>query len=266
MHPAISINTLCLPPAPLGEQVERIARIGAGGISPELDQVLAFGVAESARAFREAGLAVATLTHRAFGYATPAETDAARERLLRTIGIARDVGAATVIMTTGGRGDLNWPTAAARFADAMAPCAEAARAAGLRLGIEPTSHLYADVSIAHRLADTLALARGAGIAVMIDLFACWTDADIEAVIAEAGADVALVQVADYVYGDRGLPCRAVPGDGAVPLDRLIPAISRSGFTGWYDLEVIGPRLAAEGVEAGLRRAAEHVGQFLETAR
>jgi sugar phosphate isomerase/epimerase len=264
VHPAISINTLCLAPAPLGALVDTIARIGARGLSPDLDQVTAFGVAEATRAIGDAGLQVATLTHRAFAYATPAEMTAGRERLMRTIGIAGEIGAGTIIMTTGGRGTLTWSEAAERFAEAMAPCAEAARAAGVTLGIEPTSHLYADVSIAHRLADTTALARKAGIGVIPDLFACWVDADIEQTITEAGPLIALVQVADYVYGDRGLPCRAVPGDGAVPLDRLIPAIVRTGFTGWFDLEVIGPRLQAEGEEAGLRRAAATISKLLET--
>lgn len=265
MHPSISINTLCLPAAPLGALAERVARIGARAISPDLEQVTAFGTTASAAAIRDAGLAVATLTHRAFAYATPAEAEAARDRLRRTLDIAGTIGSGSVIMTTGGRGALAWSEAAARFADAVAPCAEAARAAGIRLGIEPTSHLYADVSIAHRLADAVALARGAGIDVMIDLFACWTDADIEHAIADAGAAIALVQVCDYVYGDRGLPCRAVPGDGAIPLERLIPAIARTGFTGWFDLEVIGPRLAAEGEDTGLRRAADYIGKLLESA-
>lgn len=264
MHPAISINTLCLPSAPLGALVDRVARIGTRGISPEVDQVTAFGIGESVRAIRDAGLSVATLTHRAFAYATPDEAEAGRERLLRTIEVASKIGAATVIMTTGGRGALTWAQAAERFAEAMTPCAEAVKTAGIRLGIEPTSHLYSDASIAHRLSETVTLARTAGIGVMIDLFACWVDSDIEQAIAEAGDLIALVQVSDYVYGDRGLPCRAVPGDGAIPLDRLIPAIARTGFTGWYDLEIIGPRLQAEGEDAGLRRAAETIGKLLET--
>lgn len=266
MHPAISINTLCLPAAPLGVLADRVARIGARGISPDLEQVLTFGVGDSARAIRDAGLKVATLTHRAFAFATPDEKEAARERLLRTVQIAGEIGADTIIMTTGGRGGLSWIEAAEAFAEAVAPCANAAGAAGIRIGIEPTSHLYSDVSIAHRLTDTTTLARKAGIGVMIDLFACWVDADIEAAIVDAAPLTSLVQVSDYVYGDRGLPCRAVPGDGAVPLERLIPAVARAGFAGWYDLEVIGPRLAAEGEEAGLRRAAAYIGKLLETAR
>ena len=263
MHPQISINTLCLPAAPLGEHADTVARLGARGISPGIAAVLEFGVKESARAIRDAGLEVATMTHLAFGFATPEATAEARERLLRSIDIAAEIGAQSVILTTGGRGSLSWDEAAGRFAEAMSPCAEAARAAGIKIGIEGTSHLYSDVSIAHRLSDTARLARMAGISVMLDTFACWFDSDIEEAIAEAGPLIGLIQVSDYVYGDRGLPCRAVPGDGDSGLERMIPAIAATGFNGYYDLEVIGPRLAAEGAEAGLRRAADFVGALLE---
>ena len=168
-------------------------------------------------------------------------------------------------MTTGGRGTFSWSEATKRFAEAMAPSAVQAKAAGIALGIEPTSHLYADASLVHRLSDCAALARAAGIAVTIDLFACWMDADIETAIADAAPLTALVQVSDYVYGDRALPCRAVPGDGAIPLDRLLPAIVSAGFAGTFDLEIIGPRLQSEGVENGLTRAANAIGGILTQA-
>lgn len=263
MHRAISINTLCLAPAALAAQAEIIARLGARGISPDLGQVLEIGAGAATRTMRDCGLEVATITHRAFGFATPEEEIASRERLKRTLDIAAELGAQNVIMTTGGRGAHDWDEAARRFAHAVAPCAEAARSAGIGLGIEPTSHLYVDVSIVHRLSDAVTVARMAGIAVMIDLFACWVDSDIEAALAEAAPISPLAQISDYVLGDRGLPCRAVPGDGAVPYERFIPLMASAGFRGWYDLEIIGPRLQAEGQEAGLKRAAAHIGGLLE---
>jgi sugar phosphate isomerase/epimerase len=265
MHSSLSINTLCFLAAPLTQHVAQVAALGARGISPDLEQVEAIGAATARRLFADAGLDIATLTHRAFGYSSPAEMAAARERLARTIDLAAAIGAHSIIMTTGGRGGLSWGDAAQRFAEAVAPCAVQAQAAGISLGIEPTSHLYADVSIAHRLTDCVHIARQAGISVMIDLFACWCDADIDAALAEAGPATALVQVSDYFYGDRGLPCRAVPGDGAIPLASLIPAIMTAGFRGYFDLEIIGPRLHAEGAEQGLRRAGVFLGKLLEDA-
>ena len=265
MHPRLSINTLCLSEGTLEAHVAQVLRLGSGAISPTLEEVVAHGPAQAARLLADAGLKVATLTHRAFGYATPQIAEAARSRLNGTIAVAEEIAAGTITFTTGGRGALTWTEAAARFAAEIAPCVARAKAAGSILSLEPTSHLYADASIAHRLADTVALARGAGIGVGVDVFACWVDADIDAAIAAAGDRIALVQVSDYMFGDRALPCRAVPGDGAVPLDRLIPLIERTGFRGYYDIEVIGPRLWDEGAEAGLVRGARHLASILAEA-
>ncbi|TVV76612.1 sugar phosphate isomerase/epimerase family protein [Sphingomonas solaris] len=265
MHPRLSINSLSLGEAGLASHVDTTARLGAAAIGPTLEEVVEYGPVAAARLIDDAGLAVATLTHRAFGFATPDIAAAARARLDDTIAVAGAIGARTITMTTGGREQLAWHAAAARFAEAVAPCAAHARDAGVRLSLEPTSHLYADVSIAHRLTETVALARAAGIGVGIDLFACWTDADIEAAIADAGEVIALVQVSDHVPGDRALPCRAVPGDGAIPLARLLPLIERAGFRGFYDIEVIGPRLWSGDIDAGLRRGAAWLAGILPPA-
>jgi sugar phosphate isomerase/epimerase len=262
MHPHLSINTLCFPKSPLARHVAMVAGLGSHAISPDLQQVDAIGAAVARKLFGDAGLEIATLTHRAFAFSRPAEMVVARERLARSIDIAAEIGARSVIMTTGGRGNLPWYDAAQRFAEAVAPCAAQARNAEIKLGIEPTSHLYADASIAHRLADCVRIAQDAGISVMIDVFACWFDADIYAAIAEAGPLTALVQVSDYCYGDRGLPSRAVPGDGAIPLVNMVPAIVNAGFRGYFDLEIIGPRLDVEGAEQGLLRAAVYMGELL----
>jgi sugar phosphate isomerase/epimerase len=265
MHPAISINTLCLASAPFDRQVELVAGLGARWIAPTVEDIVTFGPAESVRCLADAGLSVATLTHRAFGYATAEEIPSARERLDGTIALAETIGAHSITMTTGGRGALTWSEAAAAFAEGIAPCVERAGQAGVLLAPESTSHLYADASIAHRLADLVTIARQAGTALGIDIFACWFDSDIEQAIAAAGPLVAVAQLSDYVAGDRGLPCRAVPGDGMVPFERLLPAMVAAGFKGPFDLEIIGSRLEAEGREAGLKRAAAHVGAILEQA-
>lgn len=265
MHPAISINTLCLDAAALNRHIETVAKMGAHAISPTIEGISEFGPVEAGRLLKDTGLSVATLTHRAFGYATADEASTETDRLNLSIALAESIRAESITMTTGGRGALSWADAAGRFVEAIAPCATRAREAGVKLAVEPTSHLYADASIVHRLADTVTIAQQAGISLGIDIFACWFDSDIEEAIADAGPFAALVQISDHVAGDRGLPCRAVPGDGMVPFDRLIPAIVASGCTGPFDLEIIGPRLNAEGQEAGLQRAATYIGTLLAKA-
>ena len=265
MHPRLAINVLSLEPCGFDRQVELVARLGASAITPDIGQFGAVTPVQAGRSIRDAGLVCAALTHRAFEFSDAALVTAALDRLERSIAIASEIGAACIVMTTGNRGALDWVDAMARFAEAIAPCVDQARQAGITLGIEPTSHLYADVSIVHRLADCATVARAADIGVVNDLFACWVDADMATAILAAAPLTALVQVSDYVPGDRALPCRAVPGDGAIPLERYLPAIVNTGYAGYFDLEIIGPRLLAEGVEQGLQRAASYIGPILASA-
>lgn len=262
MHPAISINTLCLPPADIHAQIERVARIGAQAISPVVPEVEDTGIASCAAAMRDAGIVAALVTHRAFAADTP-DIAAEQAKLNRSIEVAAGIGAGHVLLTTGGRGALAWQDAAQRFAETIQPCVEVARSAGVGLAIEPTSHLYADISLVHRLSDTTRIARMAGIGVIPDLFACWTDADLPEAIEDAGPLLSVIQVSDYAYGGRALPCRVIPGDGVIPLPDLIGRIAATGFAGYYDLEIIGPALASEGHDAGLIRAGAYMTQILE---
>ncbi|HKY89474.1 MAG TPA: TIM barrel protein, partial [Nevskiaceae bacterium] len=123
--------------------------------------------------------------------------------------------------------------------------------------------LYADVHLAHSLRDTVTLAQMAGIGVCIDLFACWTEAGLRDSIERAVPRCAVIQVGDYVYGDRALPSRAVPGDGHIPLQRLIGWALDAGYAGAFDLELLGPRIDREGHLAATARAAERVGAILQ---
>jgi sugar phosphate isomerase/epimerase len=102
----------------------------------------------------------------------------------------------------------------------------------------------------------------AGLDVCIDYFACWTEAGLRETIARAAPRCAIVQVSDYVYGDRAYPCRAVPGDGALPLRRLLEWTLAGGYDGAFDLELLGPRIDREGRVAAVARGAEVLGGML----
>ena len=187
-----------------------------------------------------------------------------RVKLTRAIKFAAGVGARSVYIPTGGHGPLAWEEAAEAFSAAIAPCVAEAKAAGVILMIENTGQLYANIHIAHSLRDALTLAEMAGVGICIDLFACWSEAGLRETIKKAIPRCDLIQVADYVYGDRSLPCRAVPGDGAIPLKRILDWALSAGFKGAFDLELLGPRIEKEGFVAATHRAADNVGEILHS--
>jgi sugar phosphate isomerase/epimerase len=187
---------------------------------------------------------------------------AARDALLEVIDAAARVGARVVYMLTGGRGALTWPQAADRFSAMVAPCVEHAKRAGVALAIENASSLYADIHLAHTLRDTVVLAEMSGLGICIELFHCWAEGDFGAMVQRALPRTELIQLSDYVLGDRALPGRAVPGDGAIPLERFIAQALAGGYAHGFDLELIGPRIDAEGRLQAARRACDVVGSML----
>lgn len=185
------------------------------------------------------------------------------DSLMPVIEAAADVGARVVYMLTGGRGELTWAAAAERFGEAVRPCLEAAEQAGVALAIENASSLYADIHIAHSLRDTIALAEMTGLGICIDLFHCWAEAELPALLARALPRTQAIQLSDYVLGDRALPARAVPGDGAIPIEPFIAAVLASGYPYHFDLELIGPRIEAEGRLEAAHRASAMVSAMLQ---
>ena len=73
-----------------------------------------------------------------------------------------------------------------------------------------------------------------------------------------------IQLSDYVLGDRALPARAVPGDGAIPIESFLGQALACGYAHGFDLELLGPRIEREGRFEAARRAGEAVSAMLET--
>ncbi len=170
------------------------------------------------------------------------------------IDAAAQVGARTIYMLTGGRGALTWEQAAERFCAMIAPCVAHAQRVGVSLAIECASSLYADLHLAHTLRDTITLAEMSGLGICIDVFHCWAEADFEALVQRALPRTELIQLSDYVLGDRSLPGRAVPGDGTIPIEGFVAQALAGGYAHGFDLELIGPRIEKEGrLESGPAR-------------
>jgi sugar phosphate isomerase/epimerase len=216
------------------------------------------------KALKEADAPRVAVMNHPFARSPDLERDSgdASKHLLEAIDLADSLGAQSIYLLTGGRGALSWEQAADRFAALLAPGLKAARDKGITLMIENASPFNIDIHIAHTLADTIQLAEMTGISVCIDLQPCFGEAGLVKLFKRAAPIIGLVQVSDYVLGDRSAPCRAVPGDGVVPLEELIGDLLETGYQGLFDLELVGPRIAAEGGAIAAKRAAERLSELL----
>jgi sugar phosphate isomerase/epimerase len=263
MHERISVDNLCFPSSPLATDVERWRSLGARRIGIQTVKMEAEGWDPYIETLRASEFEVETIVHlNSNRFDDDAGIESFTRGLSRTLAAASVLGARSVYLTSGARGTLTWEETAERFCDAIAPCAEEARRAGVALLVEPAPALYAEFYFTHTLHDTVLLAEQAGVGVVIDVFSCWTEARLRESIERAMTRCHLVQVGDYVIGDRAFPCRAVPGDGAIPLARIIGWILEAGYRGAFDLELIGPRIDEEGHWEAVRRTADRLGDLL----
>jgi sugar phosphate isomerase/epimerase len=84
--------------------------------------------------------------------------------------------------------------------------------------------------------------------------------DFENIVRRAGSSIAVVQICDAATG--GPEGRMVPGDGDLALDRFIEAALDGGYTGAFELELVGPAIEAEGHMSATRRAVERASNLL----
>ena len=144
------------------------------------------------------------------------------------------------------------------------PFSSRPEARAVPFAIEHTNSLRVDVGFVHTLRDAIDLARRFDVGVCMELNACWAERALEQTI-RAGIDrIRLVQVSDFKVGTVASSQRLVPGDGDIPIERILGVVLDAGYTGVFDLELIGEAIATEGYDAAIPRAVEALGGFLQS--
>lgn len=258
-HKRLSVHNVTFYGTPLADLRAYWTALGVSRLSILDSQLLD---PEFPKLMQRSAYTVEAVYHLFAGGRLSTDPHTARDALYRVIDAAAGVSARTVYLLTGGRGDLTWDRAAAQFCAMVAPCTEQAKRAGVALAIENASGLYADIHLAHTLRDTVTLAEMCGLGICIDVFHCWAEGDFETMVERALPRTALIQLSDYVLGDRALPGRAVPGDGTIPIEAFVAQALAGGYAHGFDLELIGPRIDDEGRLESARRACGVVGAML----
>jgi sugar phosphate isomerase/epimerase len=123
--------------------------------------------------------------------------------------------------------------------------------------IEHTNSLRRRVAV-HTLKDAIDLARRLDVGVCMELNACWAERALQPTV-RAGIDrIILVQVSDFKVGTVASSQRLVPGDGDIPIERILDVVLDAGYEGVFDLELIGDAIVAEGYDAAVPRAVDRL--------
>jgi sugar phosphate isomerase/epimerase len=257
------VSAICTFKQDLAADLAFWAAHGIDCVGVSVAKLEAFGWDEGTARVADAGLRVANLIGLGpFVLTQPAQWERQRERLVRALDAGRALGAECVVFTTGPAGPLPWDEAADALETALAPVLVEAQALGIPFAVEHTNSLRVDVGFVHSLRDDVDLARRLGTGVCMEVNACWAERGLGDTIAASSDVIRLVQVSDFAIGTLATPDRLVPGDGDIPLDRIIGQVLASGYAGVFDLELIGPKIDAEGYASAVPRAVEALGSML----
>ncbi|MGH3031003.1 MAG: sugar phosphate isomerase/epimerase family protein [Gaiellaceae bacterium] len=148
----------------------------------------------------------------------------------------------SVVCLTGSAGDLEPDRARATVVEGLATLAAEARSTGLRIGLEPYSrHGGDDWTIVNTLPQAAELIEEAGVAdavgILFDVWHLWDEEHLDEHLIESIARVVGVHVSDVREPTRSFADRALPGQGVADVPRILEALDRAGWAGFYDLEI-----------------------------
>ncbi|WP_280854194.1 MULTISPECIES: sugar phosphate isomerase/epimerase family protein [unclassified Streptomyces] len=258
----MTVKQLSLP-----ELVSVCGELGVRNVGLWREPVQAYGVEETAKLVRDAGLTVTTLCRGGFFTAIdPAERAAALDDNRRAVDEAATLGTDTLVLVSGGlpAGSKDLHGARERIADALAVLGPYAEERGVRLAIEPLHPMYAsDRCVVSTLTQALDLAErfpAHQVGVTVDTYHIWWDDNAPAQIARAGAGgrIHTFQLADWTtpLPEGVLNGRGQIGDGAIDMRQWQRYVEAAGYTGAIEVELFNDALWARDGREVLAETAE----------
>ena len=265
-----SINQMTVKQLSMPELVDACLELGVPGVGLWREPVQSYGLEETAKLVRDAGLVVTTLCRGGFFTALdPAERAAALDDNRRAVDEAAVLGTDTLVLVSGGlpAGSKDLHGARERIADALGELGPYAEERGVRLAIEPLHPMFAsDRCVVSTLTQALDLAErfpAQQVGVTVDTYHIWWDDRAPEQIARAGAGgrIHTFQLADWTtpLPEGVLNGRGQIGDGAIDMREWKSYVEAAGYTGPIEVELFNDGLwARDGREVLAETAARFV--------
>jgi len=253
-----AISQICSMSWDFARDLRHYAAAGARAITLVHGKLRAFGVDEGRKLLADSGLEVAAYASLGpFSLYEPARWDTELETAQREIALAAELGAPLVEMLTGSGCGRPYDESEAAFLALLERLLPIAERAGVVLAFENNHALRMDLGFIHQLHDALDLVEKVGsphLRVCAELNNAWIERFLYRDLAERSQLLGIVQVNDFAAGTLSTPQRVPPGDGIIPLRRILGTLEQAGYSGFLELELIGPEIERMGYEEAIRRS------------
>lgn len=272
-----AINQITTRSWSMAEAIEGYSAQGVHGIACWRQYVQEYGLNQTAKHLRDAGMWVASLCTSAwFNVDSEAAMAAVLDENRRLLDMAATIGAPCLVMVGGGqpKGTKDLSGHRARVKDALHHLAPYARQVGVKLGIEPLHPMYAgDRSVINtiRMANDLCDVLGEAASLVPDVYHCWWDPEFESELRRAGASrITTFHLCDWLVPTRNMFDRGMVGDGVIDIARIRGWLDSIKYDGPFELEIFSEldwwqRPGEETVRVAIERCAPFVGALVEQA-
>lgn len=243
----LSLNQATTRPYPLIETAEAAARAGIRHIGLWIEPVEEIGIARTRQLLADTGLSVSSVCRAGFlADKDGAELRSAIDGVKRALDLSQAVGSPMLTLIAGGlpAEDRSIRHAEQRLRTALEELEPHARAAGVRLALEPLHPLFVESrSIITTIGQALRVVSdfpAETVGILIDAYATSWDPDFHDDVLAASLRIAGYQVSDFALPlpvPENMNGRLFPGDGNIDLAALTASVLRAGYAGPVEVEI-----------------------------
>ncbi len=241
----LCVHTITTKPWSIEEAAKNYSQQGIKGITVWRDALQNRNIKSTGDMLRNAGLTIVSLCRGGF---FPARDSNKRKEAIddnrKAIEEAATLGAPMIVLVCGADPSQSLVDSRKQIEDGIASIIPDAKAAGIKLAIEPLHPMYADTRSAINTmaqANEMAIALNSpSVGVAVDVYHLWWDPYLESEIKRCGQNGHLFafHICDWnspttdMLNDRGLM-----GDGCIPVNTIRSWVEATGFNGFYEVEI-----------------------------
>ena len=240
--PKLSVNQMTTYRWSLADDVHGCREAGFDGIGICRSKLVEFGEERGIDLVRESGLAVSTLSWAGGFTGSNGQTfTEAIDDALEAIRLAGELRAESVVVVSGSRAGHTVNHARRLLRDALRRLGDAAAERGLTLGLLPMhASLFAECTFLHSTEQTLEAIETCehpAVRMTFDVYHLWQEPRLSESIADIAPHVATVKLSDWREPPRSENDRCLPGDGQIPLQKILGQFIGAGFDGWFEVDI-----------------------------
>lgn len=241
----LCVHTITTKPWSIEEAARNYSHNGVMGITVWRDALENRNIRDTGELLRQNGLKAVSLCRGGF---FPSISKSNRVLAIddnkRAIEEAFELGTDLIVLVCGADPMQALDDSRKQIRDGIAAIIPEAKAAGVRLAIEPLHPMYADtrsaintMAQANDMAESL---NSSFVGVAVDVFHLWWDPNLEKEIVRCGTNESIFafHVCDWksptidMLNDRGLM-----GEGCIPLKKIRSWVEEAGFNGFIEVEI-----------------------------